>query len=111
MAIKVIVVNQLTKAFRICKRSAGFIGGIKDLFRREYRTKRVVDGLDVYLNQGDILGLVWPNGSDKTSTVKLLTGIMAPTHGNVLVNGQDSFINRKRNASINMKYCVDRREP
>jgi branched-chain amino acid transport system ATP-binding protein len=48
-----------------------------------------VDGVDLVLAKGEILGLIGPNGAGKTTLVNALTGFQKPTAGAVLVNGQD----------------------
>ncbi|MBL7167219.1 ABC transporter ATP-binding protein [Candidatus Bathyarchaeota archaeon] len=53
---------------------------------------RAVDGLDLEVYEGETFGLLGPNGSGKTTTVRLLNGIIKPTGGIATVNGFDIFI-------------------
>ncbi|MFO7816232.1 MAG: ATP-binding cassette domain-containing protein, partial [Desulfovibrionales bacterium] len=46
-----------------------------------------VDGLDLAVEQGEIFGLVGPDGAGKTTTMRLLTSIMEPTEGDAWVAG------------------------
>ena len=48
-----------------------------------------VDGVDLVLRKGEILGLIGPNGAGKTTLVNALSGFQKPTAGTVLMNGQD----------------------
>jgi drug efflux transport system ATP-binding protein len=48
-----------------------------------------VDRLDLEIEQGEIFGLVGPDGAGKTSTLRLLCGLLDPTSGRVSVNGHD----------------------
>ena len=48
---------------------------------------RAVDGLDLTVAPGEIFGLVGPDGAGKTTTMRLLTAIMAPTSGDAWVGG------------------------
>ncbi len=50
---------------------------------------RAVDGLDLDVGQGEIVGLIGPNGSGKTTTVNVLTGVYAASSGQVTLAGQD----------------------
>jgi len=50
---------------------------------------RAVSGLDFCVPRGAIHGLIGPNGSGKTTTFNLITGIHAPSEGRVLLDGQD----------------------
>jgi ABC-2 type transport system ATP-binding protein len=48
-----------------------------------------VDGISLTVRQGTILGIIGPSGSGKTTTIRLLTGALAPTDGQVRVLGED----------------------
>jgi len=50
---------------------------------------KAVDGLDLEVYEGETFGLLGPNGSGKTTTVRLLNGIIKPTSGTAKVNGLD----------------------
>ncbi len=48
-----------------------------------------VDGVDLVLRKGEILGLIGPNGAGKTTLVNALSGFQKPTAGTVFMNGRD----------------------
>ena len=48
-----------------------------------------VDGISLSVPSGTILGIIGPSGSGKTTTIRLLTGALAPTDGQVRVLGED----------------------
>src|SRR5258707_14889034 len=48
---------------------------------------RAVDGVDLSVARGEILGLIGPNGSGKSTIVNLICGLFAPTPGRVVFNG------------------------
>src|ERR1700739_784226 len=50
--------------------------------------KRALNALDLQIYRGEIFGLLGPNGSGKTTTIKLLLGLLFPTEGEALVFGQ-----------------------
>jgi branched-chain amino acid transport system ATP-binding protein len=50
---------------------------------------RAVDGVDLALRKGEILGLIGPNGAGKTTLVNALSGFQKPTAGTVLLDGAD----------------------
>ena len=50
---------------------------------------RAVDGVDLSVARGEILGLIGPNGSGKSTIVNLICGLFAPTAGRVVFNGVD----------------------
>lgn len=49
---------------------------------------RAVDSVDISIDQGDIFGLIGPNGSGKTTFFNLVTGFLQPTTGQVLYKGE-----------------------
>jgi ABC-2 type transport system ATP-binding protein len=51
---------------------------------------RALKSLDLEIKQGEIFGLLGPNGSGKTTTIKLLLGLLFPTEGQALVFGKDA---------------------
>lgn len=50
---------------------------------------RALDGLDMRVKRGEILGLIGPNGSGKTTSFNVVTGIYTPTSGRVRFDGRD----------------------
>ncbi|PTY05009.1 multidrug ABC transporter ATP-binding protein [Opitutaceae bacterium EW11] len=57
--------------------------------RRTFGEIVALDGLDLAVAQGEIFGLVGPDGAGKTTTMRLLTGILRPTSGGAKVAGFD----------------------
>jgi len=51
---------------------------------------RALKALDLEINKGEIFGLLGPNGSGKTTTIKLLLGLLFPTSGRALVFGREA---------------------
>src|SRR5262245_50869855 len=60
----------------------------KDFWGRD--KVRALKALDLDIQQGEVFGLLGPNGSGKTTTIKLLLGLLFPTSGQALVFGKDA---------------------
>ena len=56
---------------------------------KQFKKFRAVDGLDLEVKAGQIVGLIGPNGAGKTTTLRCMCGILRPTNGQVLINGYD----------------------
>ena len=91
-------VENLTKEFKINKKYPGFKGAIKSFFSTEHITKRAVDDISFEINDGEIVGYIGANGAGKSTTIKMMTGILTPTSGKVTVNGITPYENREKNA-------------
>ena len=51
---------------------------------------RALDKLDLKIFKGEVFGLLGPNGSGKTTTIKLLLGLLYPTEGEISVFGKSA---------------------
>lgn len=91
-------VQNLRKVFAIPKKEAGLRGSIKGLFKPEYQYKTAVNDLSFQVGKGEVVGYIGVNGAGKSTTIKILTGILAPTGGQVRILGRDPFKNRVANA-------------
>ena len=56
---------------------------------KQFGTKTVVDNLSFSVSRGDVLGFLGPNGSGKTTTMRMITGFLPPSSGTAIVNGFD----------------------
>ena len=56
---------------------------------KTYGPRRVVDGIDLEVHGGEIVGLLGPNGAGKTTTFYMLVGMIKPNAGRVLLGGED----------------------
>jgi ABC-2 type transport system ATP-binding protein len=61
---------------------------LRNLTKR-YNRVPAVDNLDITLEPGEVYGYLGPNGSGKTTTVKMLTGLLEPTRGHIYYKGRD----------------------
>ncbi len=90
--------EHLTKEFKTNKKYPGLKGTIKSLFSREKIIKRAVDDISFSIGEGEIVGYIGSNGAGKSTTIKMLTGILVPTGGKCYVQGIEPYKNRQKNA-------------
>jgi lipopolysaccharide export system ATP-binding protein len=56
---------------------------------KEYRSRRVVDQVNLHVQAGSVVGLLGPNGAGKTTTFYSIVGFIRPTEGSILLDGKD----------------------
>lgn len=93
-----IKVENITKEFKSNKKYPGFRGAIKSFFSTEYIIKRAVDDISFSIADGEIVGYIGANGAGKSTTIKMMTGILTPTSGKITVDGLVPYEKRKENA-------------
>lgn len=94
----IISARGLTKTFKIVEKAPGLRGALKGLVKRQYQLVTAVDGIDLDIYPGEIIGYIGANGAGKSTTIKMMTGILTPTEGEVRVNGLVPYKSRMKNA-------------
>ena len=56
---------------------------------KSYKSKQAVNNINFKINENEIVGLLGPNGSGKTTTIGMILGLLKPSNGKVLINGMD----------------------
>lgn len=93
-----IEVKHIVKEFVSPKKYPGLRGAVKGLFSSEKVVKRAVDDISFTIEDGEIIGYIGSNGAGKSTTIKMMTGILNPTQGQCLINGVNPVKERKKNA-------------
>ena len=91
-----IYVNNVTKEFKKVVKNPGIKGSVQSLFNRKFETVKAVDDITFEVPKGEILGFIGANGAGKSTTIKMLTGILTPTSGDIRINDQIPYKNRKK---------------
>src|SRR5215472_634871 len=81
-------ITKLTSASEQASESVVLAIEVKDLCK-SFKDFRAVDHLSLAVKQGEIFGLLGPNGSGKTTTINMISGLSVPTSGEVRVMGYD----------------------
>ena len=76
---------------------------ITDLTKR-FGNMTALENIDLEVEKGQIVGLLGPNGSGKTTLIKIMTGLLQPTSGNITINGKEPGIETKKIVA----YLLDR---
>jgi len=66
---------------------------VKNL-RKNYGEKEAVKSISFKINEDEIIGLLGPNGSGKTTTIGMMLGLLKPTSGDILIEGEKIEENR-----------------
>lgn len=93
----IISVEDLKKEYKITVKKEGLAGAFLSLFNPKYEIKEAVKGVSFNIEEGEMVGYIGSNGAGKSTTIKMLTGILTPTSGKVLVNGLEPTKNRTKN--------------
>ena len=91
-------VENLTKEFKFRKSQPGLKGAVKGLFSNVTETKTAVNNISFDITPGEIVGYIGSNGAGKSTTIKMMTGILTPTSGRCLVNGIVPYEKRMENS-------------
>ena len=83
----IINVENLRKEYKISVKKEGLAGSILSLFNPKFEIKKAVKGVSFQIEKGEMVGYIGANGAGKSTTIKMLTGILTPSSGQLLVNG------------------------
>ena len=82
-----IFLNNISKSFKVAKRSAGLVSSLKSVFKREYTNIQALNKVSFTIEAGELLGYIGPNGAGKSTTIKIMSGILVPSSGECVING------------------------
>src|SRR4029077_2394641 len=99
----IIEAQELSKMYRVFQKKPGLRGALRNLFRREYKEVRAVDGVSFTIEPGEMVAFLGPNGAGKTTTLKMLSGLIYPTSGTAQVLG---FVPWERADSFRRRFSL-----
>lgn len=93
-----ITLSHVSKDYRIYEQQKGLINLAKSLMKPEIRTVHAVKDLSFEITPGELVGFIGENGAGKSTTIKMMSGILVPTAGEIHVQGIVPYKNRRENA-------------
>ena len=91
-----IEVRDLVKNYSLTDKREGVLGGLVDLVRPRKRELCAVDRVSFNIEAGEMVGYIGANGAGKSTTIKMLTGILTPSSGSVSVGGMIPYRQRQQ---------------
>lgn len=89
-------VENLSKTYKRAVRQPGLGGAFRSLFNRQMEELRAVRDVSFTIERGERVGLIGENGAGKSTTLKMLTGILVPTGGTLRVLGRVPWRERRQ---------------
>lgn len=99
-----IAVKDVGKIYKLYDKPSDRIKDAMGLGRKKHYTEHhALQGVDMTIRQGECVGIIGTNGSGKSTILKIITGVLTPTSGEVIVNGRISAL-LELGAGFNMEY-------
>ncbi|MBP3914156.1 MAG: ABC transporter ATP-binding protein [Lachnospiraceae bacterium] len=100
----VIRIDHLTKIYKLYDKPSDRLKEALGLSRKKkYKELRALNDVSFEVNKGETVGIIGTNGSGKSTILKIITGVLAPTSGTVTANGRISAL-LELGAGFNMEY-------
>jgi len=93
-----IEVKHLSKSFIKYEKEKGLKGLVKGFFNAKKVVFEAVKDVSFSIHEGEMVGYIGANGAGKSTTIKMLTGILTPSSGEIIVNGIVPHQHRQANA-------------
>lgn len=98
-----IEVRNLNKVYKLYDKPSDRFKEALKLTRKEYKEHHALQDVNLTIRQGETVGIIGTNGSGKSTILKIITGVLNPTSGQVTVNGRISAL-LELGAGFNMEY-------
>ena len=94
--METIQVRNLSKVYKTYQRKEGIVAAFLSLFKRKYVIKKAVSNVNFDIHKGEVVGFIGPNGAGKSTVIKMMTGILVPTSGEIKALGFVPFEEREK---------------
>ncbi len=104
MAENAITVNNVTKLYKLYDKPSDRLKESLGLSKsKNYKEHYALHGLSFNIKKGECVGIIGTNGAGKSTILKIITGVLNPTEGNVTIDGRISAL-LELGAGFNMEY-------
>ena len=91
-----IEVKGISKSFKIKRKNKGLKEKLKNLLKPSYINKQAVKDISFSIKKGEMVGFIGKNGAGKSTTIKMLSGILYPDSGEIKVAGYIPYKQRRQ---------------
>ena len=92
-------VSHISKTFKVAKKQSGLKATLKSFIKREYKYIDAIKDISFNIEEGSIVGYIGQNGAGKSTTIKILSGILIPDSGTCTIDGLTPWKDRKEYVS------------
>ncbi len=92
-------VEHISKTFKVAKKKSGLKATLKNFIKRDYKYIDAIKDISFNIEEGSIVGYIGQNGAGKSTTIKILSGILIPDSGTVSIDGLVPWLDRKEYVS------------
>ena len=90
-----IELKNIDKTYKTQERRFGLLGIVKDMFKPDYSEVKALTDISFKVGNNENIAIVGKNGSGKSTLIKIISGILRPTSGEILFNHKNIYENQK----------------
>ncbi|MGI0518399.1 ATP-binding cassette domain-containing protein [Treponema denticola] len=90
-----IELKNINKTYKTQERRFGLLGIVKDMFKPDYSEVKALTDISFKVGNNENIAIVGKNGSGKSTLIKIISGILRPTSGEILFNHKNIYENQK----------------
>lgn len=90
-----IELKNINKTYKTQERRFGLLGIVKDMFKPDYSEVKALTDISFKIENNENVAIVGKNGSGKSTLIKIISGILRPTSGEILFNHKNIYENQK----------------
>ncbi len=99
-----IQVQNVSKIYKTWERENSFSGVIKSLFKRTLKETKALQNVSFEVAKGEHIAILGPNGAGKSTLIKIMTGVLWPTKGKVLIEGVEPYKSKELKYKIGVVF-------